>query len=149
MAIEELVAFVPPPSDPINNEGDWSIAEVEFEVVFPTDFKELIQHYGTGEFYGDLHISNPIRAWGRDKIRNDLDRYRELRDAAEIPLILHPEIPGLLPWGGDSNGHLYCWWTEGSPDDWGIVQLFHGYEEDEMEIVSSASSSLEFGVEVF
>lgn len=135
MAIEQLVAFIPPPTDPVDNEGDWTIAEAEFGITFPTDFKELIHRYGTGRFYGDLHISNPLQASGRRGIHDDLDRYRELRDATEMPLILYPANPGLLPWGGDSNGHLYCWWTDGASDDWGIVQLFHGYEDDAMEVV--------------
>ena len=39
---------------------------------------------------------------------------------------------GLL---GKANGHLSFWWTEGSPDEWSIVQLFHGYEDDPLEIV--------------
>lgn len=60
MAIEELVAFIPPPRDPIENEGDWSIAEAEFGIVFPTDFKAMIHRYGTGQFYDDLHVSNPV-----------------------------------------------------------------------------------------
>jgi hypothetical protein len=135
VAIEDLIAFISPPDMPTDGTGDWSIAEKEFGIVFPSDFKELIRRYGTGEFYSDLYILNPLREWGRDKIRNDLDRYRQLRDACEFhTLILHPECPGLLPWGGDSNGHLYCWWTDGPSDYWGTVQVFHGYE-DEIEVV--------------
>jgi len=54
---------------------------------------------------------------------------------------LFPESPGLLPWGSDANGHLYCWWTKGKPDKWSIVQLFHGYEGDPLEIVPGPITS--------
>lgn len=120
----------------MQNSGDWLAAENDLGVEFPSDFKDLIHAYGTGEFYGDLAIENPLRMWGRNGIREYLDCYRELREACEYSFPLFPESPGLLPWGGDNNGHLYCWWTEGSPDEWKIVQLFHGYEDDPLEIVS-------------
>lgn len=140
MAIEELVAFIPPPAQPIDGEGDWSVAEKEFGIVFPADFKQLVQRYGTGRFYGDLYVANPLKEWGREQVRSDLSRYRALRDACELSLKLFPDCPGLLPWGNDSNGHLYCWWTEGPPDLWPVVQVFHGYEE-EIEPVSGPISS--------
>jgi hypothetical protein len=130
VAIEELVAFIPTPEKPIDGEGDWSVAEKEFGVAFPADFKALIRRYGTGMFYGDLYVANPLKEWGREQIRGDLSRYRELRDACEMSFELFPESPGLLPWGNDSNGHLYCWWTEGPADSWPVVQVFHGYEEE-------------------
>src|SRR5262245_9764620 len=118
MAIENLKAFIPPPESPIQNSGDWSAVEYELGVVFPSDFKDLIRVYGTGAFYGRLAIENPLRKWGRDGIREYLSAYHELRDACEYSFPLFPESPGLLPWGGDSNGHLYCWWTDGAPDVW-------------------------------
>lgn len=77
MAIEELVTFISPPADPIENEGDWSIAETELGIVFPADFKQLIHCYGSGGFKGDLHILNPLQSWGHESIRDNLDRYRE------------------------------------------------------------------------
>ena len=130
MAIEELVSLIPPPSAPIDGEGDWGCAENELGLVFPSDFKQLISRYGTGEFYGSMYIANPLMPWGRDQIRGDLERYRELSEACEMSLQLFPDRPGLLPWGNDSNGHLYCWWTDGPQDSWRVVQLFHGYENE-------------------
>jgi len=140
VAINDLIAFIPPPAEPINGKGDWSIPQQEFGVEFPADFKELIREYGTGRFYGDLYVSNPLTPWGRTSIQENLGRYRELRDACELAIPLFPETPGLLPWGSDSNGHLYCWWTEGPADAWKIVQLFHGYE-DEIEPVPGPITS--------
>jgi hypothetical protein len=130
MAIEELLALVPPPAKPIDGTGDWTVSETEFGIVFPVDFKELIRRYGTGCFYGSLGVANPLKKWGRDLIRDDLSRYRELSEACEYNLKLFPEKPGLLPWGSDSNGHLYCYWTQGPSDSWSLVQVFHGYEQE-------------------
>jgi hypothetical protein len=79
MAIEELLALIPPPENPIDGSGDWSEAERELGVTFPSDFKELIRRYGTGRFYSDLRIANPLKPWGRNTIREDLDGKRELR----------------------------------------------------------------------
>jgi hypothetical protein len=135
MSIEALKSLIAPPQVPIQNDGDWDAAEQDIGFRFPADFKELIGTYGTGEFFGKIAIENPLRPWGRDGIRERLKSYRELREACEYTFPLYPESPGLLPWGSDSNGHLYCWYTDGSCDDWPIVQLFHGYEDDALEIV--------------
>jgi hypothetical protein len=128
LAIKELVALIQPPATPIDATGNWAEAEQEIGCVFPADFKELIRLYGTGQFFG-IWISNPLQPWGRDSIRNDIARFRELREALEFDLPLFPERPGLLPWGNDSNGHLYCWWTAGPADGWTVAQVAHDEEE--------------------
>jgi SMI1-KNR4 cell-wall len=130
MAIDSLLALVPPPADPIDAVGDWSPAEAEFGVVFPGDFKELIRLYGTGVFLSSLLIYNPLTREGRAEIQSHLETLRVLRDACELSLIIHPEKPGLLPWGGDSNGNIFCWWTEGNADEWDSVQVGHEEEEN-------------------
>jgi hypothetical protein len=130
MAIEELVAFIPPPAHPIDGDGDWSAVERELGFVFPTDFKHLIWLYGSGAFYGSLFVANPLTAGGRAWIRRHSERCRALRDACEEVCPLPPDSPGLLPWGSDSNGHRYCWLASGPPDTWEVVQIFHGYEDE-------------------
>lgn len=129
MAIQELIEFMPPPDDPVEPEGDWSAAEAEFGVKFPTDFKRLIHRYGTGEFMHGLAVFNPLTDRGRKEIVDELKNSAQLRDALELPLVLHPERPGLLPWGRDDHGHQYFWWTKGRPGDWPVFVLFHEDEE--------------------
>ncbi|MCC9604766.1 SMI1/KNR4 family protein [Blastopirellula sp. JC732] len=141
MALDEILTLVPPPAETVDTLGDWSIAEKEFGLTFPADYKQFIETYGSGEFQRGLIISNLLTQEGRDRVREDLARYEELKEACEHEYILYPECPGLFPWGSDSNGHLYCWWTEGEPDEWGIVQLFHGYEDDPLEIVPGPITS--------
>ena len=108
MYITHLKSFIPPPPAPFQNSGDWSAAEAELGFGFPSDFKDLIHTYGSGEFFGTLGVENPLRPWGRDGIRGLLASYRELRDACEYTFPLFPESPGLLSWGSDHNGHRPC-----------------------------------------
>jgi hypothetical protein len=130
MSITDLLALVPPPDDPLNAVGDWSIAETELGIVFPSDFKEMIRRYGTGEFtLRSLGIYNPLTQSGREEMQGALDTLRVLRDACEFPLVVHPEKPGLLPWGSNSNGHIYCWWTEGTANQWDTVFVAHDDED--------------------
>lgn len=141
MALEELLNFIPPPADPVDTDGDWTLAEQEFGLTFPTDYKQFVETYGSGEFQRGLVIANLLTSEGRQAVRTDLERYADLKEACEHEYILHPECPGLFPFGSDVNGHLYCWWTEGEPDEWGVVQLFHGYEDDPLEIVPGPVTS--------
>jgi cell wall assembly regulator SMI1 len=129
MSIESLITFIPPPQTPLENVGDWSQAEAELGCKFPSDFRHYIKRYGSG-WLANLHVYNPLTSWGRKFILQALDTNRQLCEAMEITLHLFPESPGLLPWASDSHGHCYCWWTEGLPDEWGIVQIFHGDEEN-------------------
>jgi hypothetical protein len=79
---------------------------------------------------------------GRRKFSEDLWCLNELRIACEFALILHPERPGLLPWGSDSHGHIYCWWTCGEPDCWHDVQVAHEEEDKPYHVDASISSFL-------
>ncbi|TWT31583.1 SMI1/KNR4 family protein [Blastopirellula retiformator] len=141
MALDDILNLVPPPAEPVDISGDWTIAEQDFGLQFPTDYKRFIETYGSGEFQRGLVVRNLLKQEGRDLVRADLARYEELKEACEHEYILYPECPGLFPWGTDNNGHLYCWWTEGEPDDWGVVQLYHGYEYDPLEIVPGPITS--------
>jgi hypothetical protein len=42
----------------------------------------------------------------------------------------------MLPWGRDSNGNVFCWLTNGEPDDWPTAQLGHDGEEPENDEVN-------------
>ena len=130
MAIEELVTFIPPPDEPRDADGDWSAAEVALAVRFPSDFRQMIQRYGTGEFYAGLLILNPLNPWCQRQIAKELKNYRVIREAMELSLRLHPESPGLFPWGHDSNGNGFFWLTEGAPEQWPVVQVGHNEEEN-------------------
>src|SRR4051812_40684149 len=101
MAVQDLVALIPPPESPIDADGEWGVAEAEFGVRFPNDFRALIRRYGTGEFkLQGLLVSNPLTEAGRKEVQEQLRTLRELQDACEFPWAIHPDRPGFLPWGG-------------------------------------------------
>jgi hypothetical protein len=130
MAIKSLTTLIAPPEKPLEVEGNWQEAEKALGIEFPTDFRELIERYGTGEFdLQSLLVSNPLSEAGRKEIARGLWTLEQLRDALELTWSIHPERPGYLPWGKDSNGNIFCWWTQGEPDNWPIVQLGHNDEE--------------------
>lgn len=128
MAIEDLLALVPPPQDPREARGDWDEIETELSIRFPTDFRHLIKCYGTGEFFGGLLIFNPLNSWCRRQIPKQLEYYRIMCDAMELALVLHPETPGLFPWGRDTNGNGFFWLTNGKSNRWPVVQVGHNEE---------------------
>ena len=129
MAIDELLTFIAPPREPRDTKGAWAEVEAALSIRFPVDFRELIQRYGTGEFFGGLLILNPFNQWCRRQITKELQNYRAMRDAMELSLKLHPESPGLFPWGRDTNGNGFFWLTEGVPDEWPVVQVGHNEED--------------------
>jgi hypothetical protein len=128
MPIRQLVALIPPPAAPVDNEGNWLAAENVIGVGYPADFRELITRYGTGSFFqGHLQVFNPLTIGGLaciNKAQRNLQQYQEGLYPLTLPV--HPEVPGLLPWGHDENGNDYCWLTKGKPEKWPVVFLGHG-----------------------
>jgi hypothetical protein len=131
MPIKQLVARITPPQVPVDGEGDWYAAEIIVGVKFPPDFRDLISAYGSGAFFqGHLEVFNPLTLRGLARMKqaeNFLRSYRSL-GFEPLPLLVHPDSPGLLPWGGDGNGNDYCWLTKGKPEKWPVVYLGHGEE---------------------
>ena len=97
MAIDELAAFIPPPDTPRDTTGDWALVEAALSIHYPSDFRQLVKRYGTGEFFAGLLILNPLNDWCRGQIAKELANYRVMREAMELSLRLHPESPGLFP----------------------------------------------------
>jgi SMI1-KNR4 cell-wall/Ankyrin repeats (3 copies) len=129
MSIEKLVKLVPPPKEPVElgTKKDWSRAEKTLGVKLPSDYKEFIDRYGSGEFAGFFLVFNPF-----SKTINLLDKFETLgasyrdshdSDPDNFPLAMFPEVPGMIPWGHDTNGHTYFWLVKNkkTPDEWTIV----------------------------
>lgn len=130
MPIEELVAVVPPPKKPLDNEGDWESAAFLVGADFPPDFRDLIARYGSGRFFeGYLVVFNPLTLRGQASFKLLQEMCSTWREGPRpLPLDVHPKRPGLLPWGRDENGNSYCWLTRGKPERWPVVYLQHGWE---------------------
>lgn len=128
MAIEELLAVVPPPKKPLEA-GDptaWGGIEDQVGTKLPTDLREFGLRYGTGRF-ADIDrlfmVSNPFQRDYVQTIRQVCDLRRSSRIACNTtgPYEFFPQSPGLLPWGGDDNGYGLFWLTQGAPDEWPTV----------------------------
>lgn len=128
MPIKQLLALIPPPAAPVDNEGNWRAAEIVVGVEYPEVFRELITRYGTGRFFqGHLMVFNPLTIGGLAFIKQAERYLRQYREGLyPLPLPVHPEVPGLLPWGHDENGNDYCWLTKGKPEKWPVVYIGHG-----------------------
>ncbi len=131
MSVKKLVAVIAPPESPRDAEGNWRAAEIVAGTEFPPDFRDLIGRYGSGEFFcGHLKLFNLLTLEGQAGIRQTLVIYQSFRTETynPLPIPLHPERPGLLPWGMDENGSGYFWLTKGKPERWPIVYLGHASE---------------------
>jgi SMI1-KNR4 cell-wall len=149
--IEDLVSLVPPPTAPVDGDGDWQRVEAALRLRLPTDFKLLMRRYGFGEF-ADITLFTPFDTHTDgaydlvERARSLVDRYKSLRGMAPgiFPFPLYPEPGGLLEWAITSEGASLCWLTEGEADEWpvavwnaavpagnryemGAVELLHGY----------------------
>lgn len=122
-AIDDLMKLVPPPEHPICGQGDWLAVEKELEIVFPSDYKLYIEHYGQGELCSLFAIESPFGLSSvKEHWRNLFGYYEDWAgDEREIPFPLHPVSPGLFPFGYYGDVNNIAWYTEGDPDTWPIV----------------------------
>jgi hypothetical protein len=152
MSLKKLVAVIPPPKKPLDCEGNWRAAEIVAGAQFPPDFRDLIGRYGTGAFFqGHLTLFNPLTLEGQACMKHTLEVYAPFRsETRPLPLPLHPERPGLLPWGRDDNGGGYFWLTKGKPERWPVVYLAHGSEGYPLQLPVNVTTFLEgFAVDRF
>jgi SMI1-KNR4 cell-wall len=130
MSVAELMAVVPPPTQPrdVGDLGAWSAAEARIAVRLPTSYRDFVFRYGTGVFNdpGRLCIfpRNPLAPGFDAHFRDDCDFVREMKELAErdeFPYGAFPPAPGLILWADDDNGCMFFWLTEGDPDRWPIL----------------------------
>ncbi|MBP2324098.1 hypothetical protein JOF56_004483 [Kibdelosporangium banguiense] len=152
-ALEELVARVPPPLEPVDATGDWA----GLGLVLPADYRGLVERYGSGTFCDLVTLLPPfgpctLLGYGVDLLDGD----REFRDEGgdidpeDYPYPLYPEPGGLLIWATSSNGPRLCWLTKGEPDEWPVVAWdpkTFDYERHDLGAVEFLESWLSGGLE--
>lgn len=133
---QELIALVPPPLHPVGTgtQEKWAKVERKLGTPLPSDYKCLVDVYGTGRFADWINLYSPfaaVRSQNMCFVKEDiLGLYREsmnIKPADLPPFPAFPEPGGLLPWGGDDNGCEFCWATNGSPEEWIVINLDADY----------------------
>ena len=100
---------------------------VALGLALPADYKGVIGRYGAGAFSDLLIVLNPFLPNAYlDLLRGGsqiLESARTARDSNPglLPVPIHPEPGGILPWGVTEAGDTLYWRTEGKPDAWPVV----------------------------
>ncbi|MCL2915246.1 SMI1/KNR4 family protein [Shewanella corallii] len=117
-----LSQIIPPPTKPtgLDKPGLWQHTELKLTTALPSDFRQLIQTYGSGTLGDFLWIWNPFTPEFIEEQQRFLQAETSLRQAlpAQAAYSLFPHSPGFLPCASDDNGNYYGWLTEGQPDTW-------------------------------
>jgi SMI1-KNR4 cell-wall len=125
MAIEDLLAVVPPPARPIDP-GDpaaWPKVEQALGTKLPSDYRDYGLRYGSGVLGHNIFVYNPFSPFYLGDVKNTCQLFGQMHEVEEdyFPHAVFPSSPGLLPWASDSNGNHYFWLTEGEPDQWPVL----------------------------
>lgn len=157
-ALEKLVRMVPPPKHPVevgDNEA-FAIVERELGVALPSDFKRLIQSYGSGQWQDFWYVLNPFSANRylnlvqqatvlRPAACSTLDAERTGRESepASYPHLIYPEPGGILPWAVTDNGGRLFWITAGPPAHWRTV--YYADRSPDFESYNISCTQLVYG----
>lgn len=133
MAIDELVAVVPPPKRPLEAGPvkRWPAIQQSVGLALPDEYRDFGLTYGTGRFWnGEVQIYNPFSKDYLAIVESELANLRLATDLGlVVPFPVHPEPAGLFPVGRDHNGHSLFWLTQGKPEKWPIIAKPHGFDE--------------------
>ena len=107
---------------------EWNKAQQEHGVVFPVDYVEFVDTYGTGSIDDFLWIYTPwcqnenLNIFTRGKIVGDAYRASHEEFPKDFPFAVYPEKGGLLPFGGTDNGDEFYWLTDDiNPEKWKLI----------------------------
>lgn len=117
---------------------DWETVEHEIGTRLPGDYKELLSRFPSGTFRDAITVVNPIdertdfAKFLRDDIRDMLeilgDEGLEYLEGTDYRVF--PEPGGLLPWGQDGQGGIFCWLTgSAGPDRWRVAYYSRNADE--------------------
>lgn len=130
MSINQLLSLIPAPEKPseVGSDRTWFSFENTLGVKLPSDYHEFISHYGSGLLANFIRIFNP---YSKDdfislipSVERICDIRRQMKESegdGEVPFLVFPERPGIMPFGNDENGNTLYWFTKGDADEWTIV----------------------------
>lgn len=122
---------------------DWGVVEERMGTALPDDYKEMMGRFPSGFFRNAVSFENPIdsRVDLDDFVRNRVQRTigalgnPDLEYLQSTDYHVFPQPGGLLPWGNDLQGGIFCWRTEpDDPNQWPIAyysaDLLKWFEHD-------------------
>jgi hypothetical protein len=150
MAIEELLAVVPPPKDPVDCGSPelWPKVLNEVGVALPEDLREIGMHYGSGRFAnGEIEVFNPFYEGylaNVNAVLRGLGDAKQGMPSDEFPYDIFPKIPGLFPWGWDNNGNTMTCLTEAECSQWitVLVSRSGGFEQWDCTLTTFLAKAL-------
>jgi hypothetical protein len=137
-AVDELFGMLGEPPSEIEP-VPWEQALPEAGLVFPSDYREIIDRYGTFEIYRYLTVWGPFRGrpqsdmsegfvghaeFSREEAETVLLPENHTQPSADGELITGPDV--LQRWGANIAGDRFFWLTEGDPEHWPIAVWFRG-----------------------
>jgi hypothetical protein len=139
---KRLTSLLPVPESPRGLDTDWESIEHELGIVLPSDYKQFINHFGTGLIqgssldYGCLSVWNYREASNNFSLLDDVSSViSEYHDAREKGYSLiypfYPEKGGLLPFASTQNGDYFNWRMVGISEKWDVVF----YDSSRVEMV--------------
>ena len=130
MALSELLKIVTPPDNPkeVPAKPNWAAVEKKLGLQLPDDYKRYVTKFGSGLLGEFVCVLNPFSKMegveffsGADLLLSTIRELKRTEGEKYVPFDLHPESPGLLPWGGDENGNSLFWLTRGARNKWPVV----------------------------
>lgn len=120
-------------------EVPWNNSSAEVGIVFPSDYREFVDRYGSVRINGELSVWIPMlrsRDGGPDVGFPGFVRATTHGIAAELaadddmPYSVFPDPGGLLGWGSNINADQFFWLTDGDdPDSWPIIAWYRSLNE--------------------
>ena len=130
--LSDLITLVPPPERPkeVPTDDVWRKQESQLGTALPSDFKMLVERYGTGRFGDLIWVMNPSAKSEFLRVHWWLHEARETERVMKLqseyrppPYGWWPESPGLIPAAGTDNGDDFYWLAEEGvhPDAWRVA----------------------------
>ncbi|MFC1997219.1 SMI1/KNR4 family protein [Chloroflexota bacterium] len=143
--MNRLFNLIPPPVNPkeTGTSKSWEKIETRLGLQLPADYKDFIDHYGTGSFNNFIMVYNPFALdeyynlfYALDTL-HQADRLTQMMGdpvwTAVHPFGLYPANEGLLPWGGTTNmDNTFFWQIKGAPETWETI--FYNLRYGEYEV---------------
>ncbi|PWI14472.1 hypothetical protein DI272_10150 [Streptomyces sp. Act143] len=113
---------------------DWAAVEEAWGLEFPSDYKQVIAHYGDVLFGDYLQVLAPSTVTPDTCDEPGAPRggmgfiTADARDTWMVtaPTGVETEAQDLVVWGAASSADLFCWLARGEPDEWPVVVFSHG-----------------------